>query len=244
MRYLLERAVTCVTASSIWTVDGEGHYRRDPRGVRQVTPCMDAGLEYGAWLPYRQAWFETDVVDPSALRLGLMPEMRPAAALGVVSGVILWSNFSVTPDGELSARGGASAWFPPSPVPMDHDLEPGELPFTAFGQFGPERMDMRVFDQDVYWMDRSGRGHRIEAMPLAYVENVVGMLTERAEELHQVTVARHILQSWGERLSGRVSGEDLLEGLGVGTVALVTADVWLESTPLMRRLRRRLTDGA
>jgi hypothetical protein len=46
--------------------------------------------------------------------------------------------------------------FPPSPVPSDERLWPGELPFTAFGQVGADHLDLHVFDQDVYWVDRIG----------------------------------------------------------------------------------------
>jgi hypothetical protein len=49
----------------------------------------------------------------------------------------------------------SSSPFPSSPVPSDARLWPTGLPFTAFGQFGDDRLDLRVFDQDVYWVDRT-----------------------------------------------------------------------------------------
>jgi hypothetical protein len=42
------------------------------------------------------------------------------------------------------------------PAATDVVLWPDELPFTAFGQFGANFLDLRVFDQDIWWVDRDG----------------------------------------------------------------------------------------
>jgi hypothetical protein len=130
------------------------------------------------------------------------------------------------------------AEFPPSPVPLDADPWPGELPFTAFGQFGVDHIDLRVFDQDVYWVDRFGVGHRIDEMPDDYRANVVAFLVERVERFHTATYLRLAIQAAGDALLGRVSGEVLAAEIGAPRIVELDACVWLESTPLMRRLRR------
>jgi hypothetical protein len=124
-------------------------------------------------------------------------------------------------------------------VPSDSDLWPGELPFTAFGQFGNDRLDLRVFDQDRYWVDRHGHPHEIAEMTLGYIENVIVMLDGRAVEFHAATTLRCALQAYGDRLLGRPNGDLLIVAAGAAGIADLDPGVWLESTPLMRALRRR-----
>lgn len=70
--------------------------------------------------------------------------------------------------------------FLPSPVPSDARLWPFELPFTAFGHLGEGMLDLRVFDQDVYWVDRVGTPHLVSEMSRDYIENVVTFLVHCA----------------------------------------------------------------
>lgn len=128
--------------------------------------------------------------------------------------------------------------YPHSPVPSDADLWPGELPFTAFGQWGEGHLDLRVFDQDVYWVDRFGAPHLLEEMDEAYRRNVIGHLTAHVEGFYAGTLRRATFQMLGDALLGRVSGEVVAGALGAPTLTELTPVEWLESTPLMRRLRR------
>src|SRR5689334_17031807 len=89
--------------------------------------------------------------------------------------------------------------YPPSPVPGDDRLWPFELPFTAFGQFGENRLDLRVFDQDVYWVDRTGTQHLLREMPLAYVSNVIEFLMDLREEYFTASQRRAFIQTVGDR---------------------------------------------
>jgi hypothetical protein len=124
----------------------------------------------------------------------------------------------------------------PSPVPSDRDLWPGELPFTAFGQFGPGQLDLRVFDQDTWWVDRTGAAHLLDEMSDDYLRNVIGFLYERVAEYHAATCCRIACQAAGDVLLGRVNGDLLTLQLGGSTVVDVEPRTWLESTPLLRRL--------
>lgn len=227
-----------VTASSTWTFDGNGHYRRTPRRTPHLTcgGVVSAGtsLEYGAWHEFVCASF----VHGDGMRVRILPAGRPDGSFGILTGDVLWTNLLKDPSHPLA--GPAGPWFVPSPVPADSDLWPGELPFTAFGQFGPDALDLRVFDQDMFWVDRTGTPHLLTEMGEEYLTNVLGMLRSRAAEFHGTTVMRESVQRIGDTLLGRVNAGQLVAELGVGSVAATDADTWLESTPLVRRLGRLL----
>lgn len=135
------------------------------------------------------------------------------------------------------------AAYPPSPVPSDARLWPGELPFTAFGQWGEGRMDNRVFEQDVYWVDIHGRPHLVadeSDMTPDYINNVIAFLVDGADYFHCCAMLRNAVQAYGDAvLFGEVPGELLAAELGAPLPTQMTALEWLESTPLMRALRRR-----
>lgn len=129
-----------------------------------------------------------------------------------------------------------SSTYPTSPVPSDADLWPGELPFTAFGQWGADKIDLRVFDQDLWWVDRLGQAHRLEEMSSDYRANVLIFLRARAADWHLLCSLRAAAQAAGDALLGRVSGELLAAELTGSWTGDLDPDVWLESTPLVRRL--------
>lgn len=135
------------------------------------------------------------------------------------------------------------ATFPPSPVPSDADLWPGELPFTAWGQWAYGRLDLRVFDQDVWWVDIGQRPHRLTEMPWSYITNVVAFLARDAEYFFHETMRRGVLQIWGDLLLGRVPTDLVVHSLGAPALTDLTPSQWLEATPLMRALRARAVQG-
>lgn len=218
-----------VTTSSVWLFDGHGRFRRTPR---RLLVARDT-LEYAGW---EYCTFAEFVRERDRCRLRVVPLGRVPGAFGLLSGEVLWSNLLVDPLYPDKLPEPAAPWFPPSPVPQDVDLWPGDLPFTAFGQFGPDAMDLRVFDQDVYWVDRIGDPHLIDEMGAEYVGKVRAMLLDRVDEFHSATVLREYAQSAGDALHGRVSGGVLVEDLGIGSLRQTDALTWLRSTPLMRRL--------
>lgn len=127
----------------------------------------------------------------------------------------------------------------PSPVPGDADLWPGELPFTAWGQHERGRLDLRVFDQDVWWVDIEQRPHRLEEMSDDYIANVIKHLEIHVESYYRGTLRRSLYQIYGDLLQGRISTEVVAEALGATPLTELTAREWLDGTPLMRALRRR-----
>jgi hypothetical protein len=104
-------------------------------------------------------------------------------------------------------------------------------------------MDKRVFSQDVWWVDVHGRPHRIEDMSTDYRRNVLAFLLGSAEQRWIGEVMREAVTAAGEADLGRVSWAVLAPGLGVPRVSEIDPVVWLESTPLMRRLRVLTPEG-
>lgn len=129
----------------------------------------------------------------------------------------------------------------PSPVPADRDLWPGELPFTAWGQHEHGTLDLRVFDQDVWWVDIAQRPHRIVEMSADYIGNVIDFLVADADYFHCATMRRELVSMAGDLLLGRVPADLVARAVGGPSLTALTAEEWLESTTLMRALRRRAT---
>lgn len=129
--------------------------------------------------------------------------------------------------------------FPPSPVPSDADLWPGELPFTAWGQHAHGSLDLRVFDQAAWWVDIAQQPHRLEDMSDDYVANVIRFLLVDAGYFHRQTLLRELLQTYGDLLLGRTPADLVARSAGVPRTSDLTPVQWLEATPLMRALRHR-----
>lgn len=131
------------------------------------------------------------------------------------------------------------AAYPPSPVPSDARLWPCELPFTAFGQYGEDMLDLRVFDQQIWWVDRTGAPHLVEDMSEEYIANVIAFLHEHCEQYQAASACRAFIQAIGDQvLFGGPDGEVLAAAIGGPAWSELTAEEWLESTPLMRALCR------
>lgn len=143
------------------------------------------------------------------------------------------------------AAAGEPGCYPPSPVPSDARLWPFELPFTAFGHFGEDMLDLRVFDQDTYWVDRLGAPHLLAEMSRDYLQNVITFLVDLREQYFADTQRRMFIQSLGDQLLFDEPAADVLAAaVGGPSWSELTAQTWLEATPLMRALRRNLRRAA
>ena len=128
----------------------------------------------------------------------------------------------------------------PSLVPSDDDLPEGSTPFTAYGHLGHGHLDTRVLEQDVVWVNIRGKAMFLIDMPEDYARNVIGFLHRNAYEWWQrevifdslETAYLHTVDAAQEAAAAEAHRRRLLD-LG--------PTEWIESTPLMRRLRQ-LTD--
>jgi len=132
-----------------------------------------------------------------------------------------------------------SIWgqYPPSPVPSDMNLAEGELPFTAFGQFGEGKMDNRVFEQDKYWVNVKGEAFLLEEMDDLYRRNVINFLHDNLDYFHAMASLRDAIGMLASLEAGEPDGSALAFALGAPAIVDIPPTVWLESTPLMRKLR-------
>ena len=101
-------------------------------------------------------------------------------------------------------------------------------------------LDLRVFDQSIWWVDVRQRPHRISEMSSEYLRNVLADLEAAAERLHLAIVRKEVLEDMTDLLSGRIPGHAVAEALGTTATADVSPAVWLASTPLVRALRAAL----
>jgi hypothetical protein len=100
-------------------------------------------------------------------------------------------------------------------------------------------LDLRVFDQAVWWVDIEQRPHRLEDMTREYVLNVIDFLETHAVYYFAASQLREVVQRLGDHLLGRLSTSEIAEKLGAPPLSSLTPTEWLEATPLMRALRRR-----
>lgn len=124
-------------------------------------------------------------------------------------------------------------------------FRPGaEVPFTVWGQWPVGSLDLRVFEQDVYWVDINQRPHRIDQMTALYRRNVIRFLSANQDYYFVMSARLHLLRLVEGLLTGGVDGDTLAHALGNPAHDDLSPGEWLESTPLMRRLRAGLkVDG-
>lgn len=81
---------------------------------------------------------------------------------------------------------------------------------------------------------------RIAEVPTAHLENIVTFLTRRAEEFYTSAVLSSLWAVILADASGEVAAERLVWELTGRSIADMEPTAWLESTALMRGLRREL----
>jgi len=113
-------------------------------------------------------------------------------------------------------------------------------PFTAYGQWGKGLLDVRVFEQDKFWIDYSGMPHRLEEMPSDYLLNVLLFLNAanlrtklwlQCENLAACNRLRDLV------LGGNTCETCARQALALGPIFWMGPSRWMESSPLVRRLR-------
>lgn len=118
------------------------------------------------------------------------------------------------------------------------------MPFTVWDQWPVGSLDLRVFEQDVYWVDINQRPHRIDQMTALYRRNVIRFLSGNQDYYFVMWARLHLLRLVAGLLTGGVDGDTRAPALGNPAQDDLWPGEWLESTPLMRRLRASLkVDG-
>lgn len=131
--------------------------------------------------------------------------------------------------------------YPESPVLSDKELSEGELPFTAFGQFGENSLDLRVFEQDVWWVNKLGEPFKLEEMSSDYLSNVEFFLIENLYHFYLGFIEKTTIDILLDVMDGKTNSEVLSHELGHGLLDQ-TPESWLSGTPLMRKIVKLLGD--
>ena len=125
--------------------------------------------------------------------------------------------------------------FPVSPVPSDSDSYYNELPFTAFGQVRKGNLDLRVFEQDIYWVNINGEPFELTEMSQDYLRNVKIHLYADVDSFHLGFIHMKRADNALDTMRGRINDEELAMLLGVGVDSLAPAE-WLALTPLIQKI--------
>jgi hypothetical protein len=131
--------------------------------------------------------------------------------------------------------------YPESPVPGGANLPEGELPFTAFGQFGEGSMDIRVFEQDKYWVNVEGQPFLLDEMDRDYLLNVMEFLFVEAEYYYVATVRKVALEMLEAGMQGNLNA-DLPALQTAHSMSAQEPVQWLNSTRLLQKLHKLLDD--
>ena len=123
----------------------------------------------------------------------------------------------------------------------DDTTDPLEVPkFTDFGWGGEGELDLRVFEQDTYWVDRTGTPHLLDEMDQDYLSNVLGFLFNNARAYHRAYAELKVAEAEVAAVEGRAHAEVIAVLFG-GSVAQISTPKWLASTPLYRKIESLLS---
>lgn len=102
----------------------------------------------------------------------------------------------------------------------------------------PGTWDLRVLTQGTWWVDRQARVWRLADMSTAHLQGVLDMLFSIATGLHLNAMVDVLLEGALDLTS--LGAEAIAREAGAG-ITDVAPDAYLESTELVRAIRRELT---
>jgi len=125
-----------------------------------------------------------------------------------------------------------------NPVEADKYLKPNEPRFIDFGHGGKGNLDLRVFLQDVYWVDTKGEPFLLEDMTEEYLTNVLNILFANAEYHYRDMAIWYAieLRSIGE---GYINPDwEYVEKVKniAASLILETPHEWLRETDLVKKI--------
>ena len=114
-------------------------------------------------------------------------------------------------------------------------------PFTNFNQFGQGRMDLRVFDQNTWWVSIEGKGTLLEELNSEQLTEILNFLFNKAEYFHEVYTTNQLILMVSAHLEGSApDGIIEIKLMGVDELSMMTPHQWLASTALMRKINKLL----
>ncbi len=122
------------------------------------------------------------------------------------------------------------------------DQAPTNLPFTVFGQYGEDGFDIRVLEQDEWWVNINGEPMLLADMPQEYLRNIKTMLYKKAIVLHASYIQKTMDEIIKDYTQGKINGDILNYEMTGTTVADMPHEEWLASMPLLKRINQILKD--
>lgn len=104
----------------------------------------------------------------------------------------------------------------------------------------PGVFDRRALDQDRVWITASGEVLRLEEMSTGHLLAVLTWLEHRAEGLHFEAMLGALVLMLTRRSGDPPTAEELVGGLGVGSLSDLRPREWLITTALWRGIQREL----
>lgn len=116
-----------------------------------------------------------------------------------------------------------------------------DFPFENFGQFREGTIDIRVFDQDKWWVNYKGEPYLLENTDQETLSSILEFLFNNAEFLYELYITNKLIsliasdidtESTNEELAKRLAEMDALTG--------VKPHQWLASSLLSKKLNALL----
>ena len=134
-----------------------------------------------------------------------------------------------------SDPGPPTVWRPRHPDPA---LTEPARPGLHAHRFPPDRLHTFVFLQHQVWVDFYGNEVEIESMSRDYAAAVVAFCQMQAARIRRLVVFVRLVDQIVAVCAGVYPDERVLDECEAAT--LIAPAEWLEQTPLIRALRRRL----
>ena len=108
-------------------------------------------------------------------------------------------------------------------------------------QVSPGRLDARVLDQETYWVTRDAAVLPLRTMSTTYLRNVLSLLHDHATRMHLNAMVGALADLIEARAVGATTVEETTHMLTGTSIATVSAEQYLDASPLVRAVRREVT---
>lgn len=127
-----------------------------------------------------------------------------------------------------------------SPVTNDENGPPQPIPDWAL-TMEPGTFDRRIL-QHRFWISRHAEVQALDELSTNELQRIVDVLGDQAVWLYGCELIDTYIQLRIAHQQGHASREELLADLGLPTIVDLSATEWLETTTLIRAVRRHLRD--
>lgn len=113
-------------------------------------------------------------------------------------------------------------------------------PFTNFGQFGKGSFDLRVFDQDEWWITREGEGRKLDELSNTSLLEIMNFFFNHAEWFYDIYVTNKMIDFVAAHLEGMDEEQIETNLRRVDELGNTKPHEWLSQTLLIRKINQLL----